>query len=113
MDVYSKAGGLAEEALSSVRNVVAFGAHDKLRKKYAVYLDSARDCGVKKAPLLGIQYSTEFSIAFCAYSLAFWYGVKLMLSGGPYNGGTIITYVTDPLRAPTPTHKSIGFCSPV
>ena len=62
LDVYSKAGSLAEEALGSVRNVVAFGAQDKMSKRYAAYLETAKQLGVKKGPVLGIQYSSEFSI---------------------------------------------------
>lgn len=91
LDVYSKAGGLAEEALSSVRNVVAFGAHDKLMQKYGVYLDAAKVFGVKKGPLLGVQYSSEFSVMYCAYSLAFYYGIQLLLRGEIADGGTVVT----------------------
>jgi ATP-binding cassette subfamily B (MDR/TAP) protein 1 len=60
LEVYSKAGGLAEEALGSVRNVVAFGAHKKLKAKYGEYMDSAKTLGIKKGPLVGLQYSSQF-----------------------------------------------------
>jgi ATP-binding cassette subfamily B (MDR/TAP) protein 1 len=60
LDVYSKAGGLAEEVLGSVRNVVAFGAHKKLDAKYGEYMEVAKTLGIKKGPLLGVQYSSEF-----------------------------------------------------
>jgi len=90
LDVYSKAGSLAEEALSSVRNVVAFGAHEKLMAKYNVYLDAAKVFGIKKGPFLGVQYSSEFSIMFCAYSLCFYYGIQLLLKGEIADGGTIV-----------------------
>jgi ATP-binding cassette subfamily B (MDR/TAP) protein 1 len=92
LDIYSKAGGLAEEALGSVRNVVAFGAHEKLQAKYKAYLDSATNFGMKKGPLLGLQYSSEFSIMYCAYGLSFWYGIQLFLKGEITSGGTVFTY---------------------
>jgi len=91
LDVYSKAGGLAEEALSSVRNVVAFGAHDKLVRKYNAYLDAAKAFGVEKGPFLGVQYSSEFSVMYCAYSLSFYYGIQLLLRGEISDGGTVFT----------------------
>jgi ATP-binding cassette subfamily B (MDR/TAP) protein 1 len=91
LDVYAKAGSLAEEVLSSVRNVIAFGAHDKLKKKYEAYLDVAKSYGVKKGPVLGVQYSSEFSIMYCAYALSFWYGIKLYLNGEVSDPGKIVT----------------------
>ncbi|WEW57796.1 multidrug-resistance transporter mdr5 [Emydomyces testavorans] len=94
LDIYSKAGGLVEETLGSIRVVVAFGAGGKLRQKYDQHLDAAKKFGVKKGPILGVQYSAEFFIMYCAYSLAFWYGVKLVTKGQIGSGGEVLTYVT-------------------
>jgi ATP-binding cassette subfamily B (MDR/TAP) protein 1 len=69
LDIYSKAGGLAEEALGSVRNVVAFGAYEKLAAKYGAYMDTAKALGIKKGPLLGIQYSSGI-IKFTSESMS-------------------------------------------
>jgi ATP-binding cassette subfamily B (MDR/TAP) protein 1 len=98
LDTQTKAGGLAEEALGSVRNVVAFGAHEKLKAKYDVFLEMAKKFGEKKGPYLGIMYSSQFSIMYCAYALSFWYGIRLLLDGEIKNGGKIVTYVPSPLR---------------
>ena len=94
LDIYAKAGGLVEEALGSVRIVTAFNANEKLLKKYEVYLELAKKYGVKKGPILGTQYSSEFFMMFCAYALAFWYGIKLLLRGELDSGGTVITYAS-------------------
>lgn len=91
LEIYSKAGGLVEEALGSVRVVTAFGAHNKLLKKYEAYLDVAKTFGVKKGPVLGTQYSAEFFMMYCAYALAFWYGIRLILQGEIDDGGSVIT----------------------
>lgn len=91
LDIYSKAGGLVEETLGSIRVVVAFGAGGKLRKKYDEHLEAAKKIGVKKGPILGVQYSAEFFIMYCAYSLAFWYGVQLLTKGQIGSGGEILT----------------------
>jgi ATP-binding cassette, subfamily B (MDR/TAP), member 1 len=93
LEIYSKAGGLVEEALGSIRIVAAFGANDKLLKKYEAYLEVAKTYGVKKGPVLGVQYSSEFFMMFCAYALAFWYGVRLFLRGEMDSGGTVTRYV--------------------
>jgi ATP-binding cassette, subfamily B (MDR/TAP), member 1 len=93
LEIYSKAGGLVEEALGSIRVVAAFGANDKLLKKYEAYLEVAKTYGVKKGPVLGVQYSSEFFMMFCAYALAFWYGVRLFLQGEMDSGGTVTMYV--------------------
>jgi ATP-binding cassette, subfamily B (MDR/TAP), member 1 len=94
--IYAKAGGLVEEALGSIRIVAAFGAYEKLTKKYDAYLDVAKSYGVKKGPVLGTQYSSEFFMMFCAYALSFWYGIRLLLRGEIGSGGTVITYVLGP-----------------
>lgn len=93
LEIYAKAGGLVEEALGSIRIVAAFGAHGKLTKKYDAYLDVAKTYGVKKGPVLGTQYSSEFFMMLCAYALAFWYGIRLLLRGDIDSGGTVTTYV--------------------
>ena len=53
LDIYSKAGGLVEESLSSIRIVTAFDASGKLQDKYDAYLEVAKKFGLKKGPILG------------------------------------------------------------
>lgn len=48
LETLGKAGGIAEEALSTIRNVIAFGAKDKLVEKYEGYLDTVQKLGMKK-----------------------------------------------------------------
>jgi ATP-binding cassette, subfamily B (MDR/TAP), member 1 len=103
LEVYAKAGGLVEEALGSIRIVAAFGAYEKLTKRYDAYLDVAKAYGVKKGPILGTQYSSEFFMMFCAYALAFWYGIRLLVRGELDSGGTLTTYVFGLLL-------SVSFC---
>lgn len=71
LEAYGKAGGIAEETLSTVRNVVAFGAKSKLIGKYETYLDTAKAVGLKKGPILGVQYSTEFAVMYCKFIIRF------------------------------------------
>jgi ATP-binding cassette subfamily B (MDR/TAP) protein 1 len=54
LDIYSKAGGLVEESLGSIRIVTAFDASKKLQEKYDAYLEVAKKFGVRKGPILGV-----------------------------------------------------------
>lgn len=91
LKIYGQAGGLAEEAIGTMRIVTAFDATKKLIRKYDEYLETAKRYGVKKGPVLGFQYSTEFFAMYCAYALAFFYGIRLLLQGEIGSGGTILT----------------------
>lgn len=94
MEIHNTAGGLVEEAMSTIRIVTAFDARQKLRKKYDVYLAKAQALGFKKGPILGVQYSVDFFSTFCGYALAWYYGIKVLNRDHINNGGHIVTYVT-------------------
>ncbi|KAG0076384.1 ATP-binding cassette, sub-B (MDR TAP), member 4, partial [Podila epicladia] len=51
---YAKAGGLAEQAISSIRTVFAFNGQKRELQKFSVNLDSAYKDGVKKAWATGL-----------------------------------------------------------
>jgi ATP-binding cassette subfamily B (MDR/TAP) protein 1 len=89
--IYSTAGGLVHESLSTVRIVAAFEASHKLRQKYDAYLDQVLKLGFKKAPIIGAQYSVDMFLMYCSYAVAWYYGIKLMLQGEVSGGGRIIT----------------------
>lgn len=90
LEIYTKSGSLVEEAFSSIRVLTAFNARDKILKKNDIYLDQAKAYGVKKGPILGVLYSSEFSVMYAAYALAFWYGVRLLFRGEIEEGGTVV-----------------------
>lgn len=56
LETLGKAGGVAEETLSTIRNVIAFGARNKLVGKYEEYLDTVQKLGIKKGMDLGSLY---------------------------------------------------------
>ncbi|XP_060081688.1 ATP-dependent translocase ABCB1-like [Ylistrum balloti] len=74
---YAQAGSIAEEVLSSIRTVVAFGGEKKASQKYSESLSEARDFGIKKALGNGVSMGVVYFVIFCAYALAFWYGAKV------------------------------------
>ncbi|ESO94117.1 hypothetical protein LOTGIDRAFT_145119, partial [Lottia gigantea] len=77
LQAYAKAGSVAEEVLSSIRTVVAFGGQEKEVKRYSANLSEAKAFGVKKGMTNGIAFGFVWLAMFCAYALGFWYGTKL------------------------------------
>lgn len=90
MEINNLASGLVEEALGTVRIVTAFAAGGKLSRKYDRSLAEAQKLGFRKGPVIGGQWSVEFFTTYCAYALAWFYGIKL-LNDGEVGGGQVIT----------------------
>ncbi|CAD5121208.1 DgyrCDS9743 [Dimorphilus gyrociliatus] len=78
IQTYAKAGAIAEEALSSIRIVSAFGGEDKEAKRYDGHLEKARNMGVKKNLLFGLGQGTFWIVLFGTLAIAFWFGSKLV-----------------------------------
>ncbi|XP_038296994.1 ATP-binding cassette sub-family B member 5 isoform X20 [Canis lupus familiaris] len=91
LNAYSKAGAVAEEVLSSIRTVVAFGAQEKEIQRYTQNLKDAKDVGIKKAIASKLSLGAVYFFMIGTYGLAFWYGTSLILSGEPgYTIGTVL-----------------------
>lgn len=90
LEIYNHAGGLVEEALSTMPIVTAFDAAKRLSQKYDVHLAAAQKLGLKKGPVIGIQWSVELFTTYCAYALAWYYGIKLLNRGDIDTGGDVI-----------------------
>ncbi|CAB3251562.1 unnamed protein product [Arctia plantaginis] len=79
LKAYSIAGVIAEEVLSSIRTVVAFGGEKKEIDRYEVRLDPAKKTGTKKGIFSGVGSGIMWFIIYATYALSFWYGVGLIL----------------------------------
>ncbi|KAL9972823.1 hypothetical protein ACROYT_G019202 [Oculina patagonica] len=89
LDAYAKAGSIAEEVLSSIRTVAAFGGEKKEIVRYTSHLGDAKDFGTKKGLMSGLGMGFFQVIMFGSYALAFWYGAKLIIEG-EMNGGDLL-----------------------
>ena len=78
METYGKAGAIAEEVLSSIRTVIAFGGEDKEVKKYSTEVATARKSGITRGVLTGTTMGLMFGIIYGVYGLGLWYGVKII-----------------------------------
>ncbi|KAF9134279.1 Multidrug resistance protein 1 [Mortierella sp. 14UC] len=75
-DSYAAAGGLAEQAIGSIRTVAAFGGQKRELQKFNVILEEAYKSGVAKAIATGLGVGSFILIMFMGYSLAFYYGSR-------------------------------------
>ena len=93
LDIYGRAGALAEDVFSSIRNVHAFWAHPRLAGRYDELLLEARHEGRIKRPIYGVMFSTEFFCVNAGYGLAFWQGIHMYVNGEIAASGSVITVI--------------------
>ncbi|KAG9292639.1 hypothetical protein G9A89_007011 [Geosiphon pyriformis] len=91
-DAYAGAGTVAEQALSSIRTVVAFGGEKREIQRYLQQLETAYRSGTKKGLIGGLGLGLIFLILFSTYGLGFWYGSKLVLNGEKTGGQVLNTF---------------------
>ncbi|CAN0110337.1 unnamed protein product, partial [Ectocarpus fasciculatus] len=75
---YSKAGGVANEVIASIRTVASLTAEENEMDRYSTHLDGAEKAGIKAGLNKGVGTATLFASFFLGYALAFWYGTKLV-----------------------------------
>lgn len=98
LDAYGAAGSIAEEVLSAIRTVIAFGGQEKETTRYQEKLIFAKDNNIKRSMLGGIGFGLLWFFIYGSYALAFWYGVGLVLKeldydreDQTYDAGTMVT----------------------
>ncbi|KAK9235080.1 P-loop containing nucleoside triphosphate hydrolase protein [Lipomyces kononenkoae] len=74
----STGGTLAEEVLSSVRNVQAFGIQDRLAMKYDKFLAISQKWALRAGIAAGAMTGTMWLGVFANDSLAFWQGSRFL-----------------------------------
>ncbi|XP_048010272.1 ATP-binding cassette, sub-family B (MDR/TAP), member 4 isoform X1 [Megalobrama amblycephala] len=89
---YAKAGAVAEEVLSSIRTVFAFGGQKKEILRYHKNLEDAKNVGIRKAITVNIAMGFTFFMIYMSYALAFWYGSTLILAGEYSIGSLLIVF---------------------
>lgn len=88
MAASASAASIASEALSNVAVVQAFGAGPRLEAKFASHMASSRSAGIKKAFVSSLQAGFIYFISYCANSLAYWQGSR-MIADSQQNGGDV------------------------
>lgn len=79
LNVYAKAGNIAEEALSGIRTVKTFEGEYKEICAYKSQIVDARKVNIKRNMFSGIGFGLLWFFIYASYALAFWFGVGLVL----------------------------------
>uniref|UniRef100_A0AAX7UMC8 Bile salt export pump n=1 Tax=Astatotilapia calliptera TaxID=8154 RepID=A0AAX7UMC8_ASTCA len=90
LQAYAKAGSVADEVLSSIRTVAAFGGEKKEVQRYDRNLVSAQRWGIRKGLIVGFFTGFMWLVIFLCYGLAFWYGSSLVVDTKEYTPGTLL-----------------------
>ncbi|XP_078519645.1 ATP-binding cassette sub-family B member 5-like isoform X3 [Lissotriton helveticus] len=90
LSAYAKAGAVAEEVLSAIRTVVAFGGQQKEINRYTGNLGEAKAIGIKKAIASQASLGLVFLFIYASYGLGFWYGTTLILGDLGYSIGDVL-----------------------
>ncbi|XP_015524858.1 ATP-dependent translocase ABCB1 [Neodiprion lecontei] len=98
IEAYAKAGSIAEEVLSAMRTVVAFGGQKLELTRYTENLIYAYKNNTKRAMFSGFGFGMLWFFIYSSYALSFWYGVGLIIeernldtSEQTYDAATMIT----------------------
>ncbi|CAH1099162.1 unnamed protein product [Psylliodes chrysocephalus] len=96
LEAYASAGSIAEEALSLIRTVTAFGGQQKETERYNKNLVFAKKNNIRRSMLSALGFGILWFLIYCSYALAFWYGVRLVLKdrgdpNGVYTPSNMVT----------------------
>ncbi|KAJ1950663.1 hypothetical protein EC988_004304, partial [Linderina pennispora] len=75
---YAEAGGVADEVLSSIKTVMAFGGERRELERYDSKISKALAKGLHKAKVLGVSMGVILFTIYSVYALGFWFGGKLV-----------------------------------
>lgn len=89
---YAKAGAVAEQAISCIRTVAAFGGQDKEAAKYEQRLAEAEKKGIYKSVMAAVSIGVTMLVLFGSYSLAFWYGSTMVRAGEISAGNVVLVF---------------------
>ncbi|KAH7681722.1 Xenobiotic-transporting ATPase protein [Dioscorea alata] len=89
---YVEAGNVVEQTIGAIRTVASFTGEKLAISKYNQFIKAAYNSAVHQGIVSGVGIGTMMLIVISTYSLAIWYGAKLILQKG-YDGGTIINII--------------------
>ncbi|CAL4947980.1 unnamed protein product [Urochloa decumbens] len=89
---YGDAGNIVEQTIGAIRTVISFNGEKKAIAMYNNHIKRAYKATLTEGIVTGLGIGCVFFVVFCSYSLAFWYGAKLIIGKG-YTGGQVINIV--------------------
>ncbi|KAF7120492.1 hypothetical protein RHSIM_Rhsim13G0037100 [Rhododendron simsii] len=88
-DAYAKAAIVVEQTVGSIRTVASFTGEKQVVIKYDKSLVDAYKSGIQEGLATGFGFGVILCVIFCTYSLATWFGSKMILTKG-YTGGDVL-----------------------
>ncbi|KAH9604959.1 hypothetical protein KSS87_002098 [Heliosperma pusillum] len=76
--VYYEANSLAQEAISNIRTIAAFGAEEQISNQFCKHLDQPNKHALLRGHISGLGYGISQLLAFCSYALTLWYASTLL-----------------------------------
>ncbi|XP_065859872.1 ABC transporter B family member 11-like isoform X2 [Euphorbia lathyris] len=106
-NAYAKAATVVEQTIGSIRTVASFTGERQAISNYKKYLATAYKSGCNEGLATGFGLGVLFFIIFGSYSLAIWFGGKMILEKG-YTGGEVLNVIIAVLSG----SMSLGQASP-
>ncbi|KXS12912.1 P-loop containing nucleoside triphosphate hydrolase protein [Gonapodya prolifera JEL478] len=89
-EALANASAVAEQSISNIRTVAAFGGQERNAKKYKEKLQEARKWGVRLGAITGGGMGSLFGTEFILYGFGLWFGTTL-IDAGEYDGGQVMS----------------------
>nr|XP_043636161.1 ABC transporter B family member 11-like [Erigeron canadensis] len=86
---YSDGATVVEQTISTIQTVVSFTGEKQAIAKYRKSLTKAYRAGVQEGLVAGFGSGILMFSVFCCYSLAIWFGGRMIIEKG-YTGGQVI-----------------------
>uniref|UniRef100_A0A2N9HC14 Uncharacterized protein n=1 Tax=Fagus sylvatica TaxID=28930 RepID=A0A2N9HC14_FAGSY len=91
-NAYAKAANVVEQTIGSIRTVASFTGEKQAITNYNKFLVKAYKAGIHEGLAAGFGLGTVMLVIFCSYSLAIWFGAKMILDRG-YTGGEVLNVI--------------------
>ncbi|PKI36032.1 hypothetical protein CRG98_043607 [Punica granatum] len=92
LSAYSSASTVVAQAIGSIRTVASFTGEKLAIAKYNRSLNKAYKSGVQEGLATGFGFGLMMFIVMCTYSLALWFGGKVIIEKG-YTGGDVMNII--------------------
>ncbi|CAL5352142.1 unnamed protein product [Camellia sinensis] len=106
-NAYAKAATIVEQTIGSIRTVASFTGERQAVINYKKTLVHAHKSGVQEGLAAGLGFGVAMFVAYCTFSLAIWFGARMILEKG-YTGGEVLNVIIVVLTGST----SLGQASP-
>ncbi|XP_052174976.1 ABC transporter B family member 11-like [Diospyros lotus] len=106
-NAYAKAAIIVEQTIGSIRTVASFTGEKQAVINYNKSLVDAYNSGIQEGLAAGLGFGAVMFVVFSTYSLAIWFGAKMILEKH-YTGGEVLNVIVAVLTG----SMSLGQASP-